>query len=291
MIYFLTVNYYCGDCIRELLDSLPAPEPVEYRVAIANNSPDDAQLDVCREPTVTILSSESNVGFGRACNLGLQWIWERDPQAIVWLVNPDACLLPQTRLQAVRDLFDCHPSLSILGTIVYTETDEVWFAGGKLEPQWGAIAEVPRVSAETAAPYVECDWISGCSLLLNLARFERCPQFDPVFFLYYEDVDFCQRYRQQGHRIAITAQFGLRHLPSSITNRNPRNKLNHSTYSYAIALERYAEPVARWSRMLRLCLVTLTLLPVRPMMALGKLEGLRRYFSRQAPIPPRQSVD
>ncbi|WP_017324305.1 glycosyltransferase [Synechococcus sp. PCC 7336] len=287
LVYFLTVNYHCAALIQRLLKSLPDSSNIAHRVAIVNNSPGDRQLEACAGPTVSILTSATNVGFGRACNLGLQWIFARDPQAIVWLVNPDTRLLPGTHLPAVAEFFERYASISILGTIVYTDSQQVWFAGGSFDAAKGAIAEANLISKDSEHPYVECDWVSGCSLLINLARFDRCPQFDPEFFLYYEDFDFCQRYRQQGHGIAITAQFGLSHAPSSITNRNRFNKLHHSTYSYAIALERYADPLARWGRMLRIGLVALALLPLQPATALGKLYGLGRYFRRSAPTTPQ----
>jgi len=59
----------------------------------------------------------------------LSWIYAQDPQAIVWIVNPDAYLL-KTSVDKVSLFFETYPELSIVGTIIYTPNAKVWFAGG-----------------------------------------------------------------------------------------------------------------------------------------------------------------
>ncbi len=125
---------------------------------------------------------------------------------------------------------------------------------------------------------IPCDWVSGCSLLINLRHFSFCPQFDPAYFLYYEDFDFCRRYVSQGHELAITRQLAIIHEPSSITNRNITKKMQHSTYSYLLTLQKYTNPLIFLLRFLRLSLNTLLILPFKPQVAFGKLAGVFSYL-------------
>lgn len=279
MIYLLTVNYYSTALITRLFDSLPQHQAIAYRVVIVNNSPDDDTLQQLRSNTVEILNAETNLGFGNACNLGLNWIYTREPSAIVWLINPDT-YLPENTLENVPAFFTTHPELSILGTLIYTPDGKVWFAGGEFSPQRGEIGSTNLLVCDPEKSYVTCDWVSGCSLLLNLRHFPQCPQFDCAYFLYYEDFDFCRRYDQQGHKIAVTRHLSVIHQPSSITNRNIAQKFQHSTYSYLLTLERYTNPGIFLLRFLRLTLYAFILLPLKPQAAIGKLAGVSNYLRR-----------
>ncbi|WP_026735247.1 glycosyltransferase [Fischerella sp. PCC 9605] len=278
MIYFLTVNYYSTYLVAKLISSLPNSKNPDYKIVIINNSPDDDSIYQLKNESVLILNATSNLGFGSACNLGLKFIYAEDPQAIVWIINPDAYLLENT-LDKVQSFFDSHPEISILGTIVHTPVGEVWFAGGRFIDNTGAILTQDLLT-NTNTDYVLCDWITGCSLIINLSNFHECPLFDSAYFLYYEDFDFCQRYAQQGHLIAVTKQFGVLHQPSSITNKYVFIKIKHSTYSYLLTLERYTSKLVFSLRLTRLICHAFVLMFIKPQFGLGKFYGVFMYWRR-----------
>ncbi|AFZ20924.1 glycosyltransferase [Allocoleopsis franciscana] len=277
MIYFLTVNYYSTRLIARLIDSIPATQTIPHQIVVVNNSANDQELKDLYTESLQILDAQTNLGFGKACNLGLNWIYERNPNAIVWMINPDT-YLPENTLKKVSPFFNAHPELSIVGTLIYTPAAELWFAGGQFIPKLGAILSTDLLSSHPDTAYVFCDWVSGCSLLINLRHFPECPQFDPAYFLYYEDFDFCRRYAMQGHQIAVTSQFAVVHEASAIANRNMTKKLKHSTYSYLLTLERYTNKAIFILRFLRLTLYSFILLLLKPQTALGKLAGISSYL-------------
>ncbi|OKH34051.1 glycosyl transferase [[Phormidium ambiguum] IAM M-71] len=279
MIYLLAINYYSSQLIAKLINSIYPNQAVEYQIIIVNNSPEDKSIQDLKTDKVVILESGENLGFGKACNLGLDWIYQQNQQAIVWLINPDAYLLPAA-LEKVSAFFQNYPELSILGTIIYTTTGDIWFAGGEFIPQNGAIIPKTIDRQNSQFPYLKTHWVSGCSLLINLQKFPVCPQFDPEYFLYYEDFDFCQRYNKQGHLIAITNQIGVVHQPSAITNKNTFLKFQHSTYSYLLTLEKYTSKRVLIFRFIRLLLNAIYLIPLKPKVALGKFAGISLYLRR-----------
>lgn len=128
------------------------------------------------------------------------------------------------------------------------------------------------------ADYVATGWVSGCSLLLNLANFTECPSFDPRYFLYYEDLDFCLRYGQQGHKIAVTPLLRVFHEISSVSDRNLFTKYQHITTSYLIHIEKHGSFPTFILTNLRMFINTLRLLISKPQQGLGKLIGIYRYW-------------
>ncbi|MCV3216717.1 glycosyltransferase family 2 protein [Plectonema radiosum NIES-515] len=276
MIYFLTVNYYSTNLVAQLINSLSWTN-TQYKTVIINNSPEDDSIHNLQSESVMIIDAGSNLGFGNACNLGITWIYTQDIQAIAWIINPDA-YLPENTLDINR-FFKLHPEISILGTIIHTPTGEVWFAGGRFIRTTGSILNQDMLT-NTDAEYVACDWVSGCSLIINLANFRECPLFDPAYFLYYEDFEFCRRYANEGYLIAITKQFGVLHQPSSITNRNAFLKTKHSTYSYLFTLEKHTNQLVFILRLIRLICYAILLMFVKPQIGLGKFYGMLNYWQR-----------
>ncbi|MGF1541133.1 MAG: glycosyltransferase family 2 protein [Pleurocapsa sp.] len=274
MIYFLTVNYYSVPLIDRLIKSLPQND---YQIIIVNNSPEDLEIKQLQQNNVHILETEANLGFGRACNLGLKYIYQQNLQAIVWLINPDA-YFKSVDVTLTYTIFTQYPQISILGTTIYTPNGEIWFEGGRFIPSLGTIKSSNLLTDCGRNFYINCDWVSGCSLLINLKNFSECPQFNPKYFLYYEDFDFCRRYAAQQHQIAITNKISVIHEPSTITNRNLVNKYKHSTYSYLITLHQYCSPFIFYLRLLRLMIHGVIILPIKPKITVGKFLGLCQYW-------------
>ncbi|WP_315788011.1 glycosyltransferase family 2 protein [Fischerella sp. JS2] len=276
MIYFLTVNYYSTNLIAKLISSLPREKNLDFKVIIINNSFDDDSIVSLKDENVIILNATKNLGFGNACNLGLKFIYAEDPQAIVWIINPDAYLI-ESDLNKVQSFFQFQPEISILGTIIHTPAGEVWFAGGCFNLKTGEISSC-NLFIEQNQDYIKCDWVTGCSFIINFCNFGECPLFDPAYFLYYEDFDFCQRYAQQGHLIAVTQKFGVIHQPSSITNKYVFRKIKNSTYSYLLSLDRYTNQLVFSLRLSRLVFYALFLMFIKPQIGLGKIYGVFLYF-------------
>ena len=275
MIYFITVNYYSTELIDKLICSLPNNNQIPYRLLIINNSSEDKIINKFKSDSVIIIESLTNLGFGGACNLGLNWVYSQDPCGLVWLINPDA-YLAENSIEKVINLFAHYPDISIAGTTIYTEDGNIWFAGGDFNPSTGAITSKEFMRSDT--DYVASEWVSGCSLIINLNKFEICPQFDPAYFLYYEDFDFCQRYASQGHSVVVAPHIGVIHKPSSITNKNIINKLKYSTYSYLLTLQNHTNSRIFLLRFIRVFLYAIVLLPIKPQTAFGKLYGVFLYL-------------
>lgn len=276
-LYFLTVNYHSSSLITRLIKSLPNKLSSKYQVVIVNNSPDDLELIKLKNDWITIIESGENLGFGQACNLALNWIYQQYSQAIIWLINPDAYFTDDI-LETAITFFIHYPQISILGTIVYNSAGEITSAGGTFTPGIAALSTIYTLPEKLSVDYINIDWVSGCSLLINLANFSACPNFDPRYFLYYEDLDFCLRYSQQGHQIAVTPLLKVFHNTSSITNRNLLQKYKNITYSYLIHIEKYGSFLVFILTNLRMMLNTIRLLIIKPQQGLGKAIGIYHYW-------------
>ena len=281
-LYFLIVNFNSSSLVTRLVKSLDS-EQDGYQLIVVNNSIEDKNIYRLESNRLIIIEAKENIGFGRACNLGLDWIYQRNKQAIVWLINPDAYfkLDDEAKISPIKSAIAFRknqPQISILGTVVCNSEGEVTAAGGSFTAGTGSLKVIDYLTNKLEQDYLKPDWVSGCSLLINLANFSQCPKFDSRYFLYYEDLDFCLRYAQQGHQIALIPWLKVFHDTSAITNRNLKKKYQHITHSYLIHMEKYSSLPIFVLTNIRICLNTIRLIILQPQQGWGKLTGIYNYW-------------
>jgi GT2 family glycosyltransferase len=290
-IYFLTVNYYATELIRRLISSIYECEDSDrsnHQLIIVNNAIDDPEISDLEGNGITVLHALDNLGFGRACNLGLNWIYERDAAATVWMVNPDA-YLGDGAIAHLTGLLQAHPEIAILGTSVYDASGHLCFGGGRFTPGNGAIwEETASISTiEKDVEYATTDWVTACSMVLNLKHFSQCPYFDPDYFLYYEDFDFCRRYAKQGYRIYFSDRVRVIHQTSAIASRNSCLKIANEIYSYLLSLEKHANIPVLGFRLARIAIASVLQMFYSRRKATSKLTGVAMYCQRILRNPSR----
>lgn len=283
-LYFLSVNYYSAALVSDLMHTLEANQGI----VIVNNSPSDRTIHGLEGQTyaggqVIVLDAPENGGFGAGCNLGLQWIYARSPNAIVWLINPDARLLPEA-VAIVRQCFNAQ-KIAILGTPIVNEDGKLWFGSGRFNRWTGSISS-HRAVVDPLGRAMPTRWVSGCSMLLNLGVLGHCPQFDEVYFLYYEDCDLCERYFRQGEMIAIAPLPLVVHAVSSITSRYTQPKYVHATFSKLTFLRRHATMLALGLNLVYLLAQSLWMQMSDRPAAKGRWAGIRHFLRAPRTRPP-----
>lgn len=243
MIYFVVVNYYSSTLIQKLIASIPEANSHKYRVIIVNNSPDDQNIHQLSSGKIEVLNNTDNNGFGAGCNLGIKYIATQDRESIIWLLNPDAYFPannPTNYWEVIEKIWQRWPEISIMGTLIKTPSHDLWFARGTFNASIGRVKGLSHLDGNLKPNEMfPSDWVSGCSLMINLKNFPQIPYFDESFFLYYEDVDFCLRYQRLNHQIALYSGLQVIHQESSITNKNQYQKIFHSSFSYFYFLQKY----------------------------------------------------
>ena len=164
-------------------------------IVVDNGSVDNTRNLIQRDfPTVRIIESGINEGFGRANNRGLAEV--ETPYAL--LINPDA-LLQTDSLNALVEAAKRYPSAAILAPQLMDQF-------GVLEANYKRNAFV-RENGPGHAILPEgdvcADYVSGAVWLVNMAHLQKIGFFDPRIFLFYEDDDLCLRARAAGYEIVL----------------------------------------------------------------------------------------
>jgi N-acetylglucosaminyl-diphospho-decaprenol L-rhamnosyltransferase len=297
-LYVVTVNYHSSELTEELVRATLALGDSDLHLIIVDNSPNDPGLQrLAGCSSLTLVRADANLGFGAGCNLGLAYVHARDPGAIVWLLNPDARLLPGA-ISTVRQALQEAPRPALLGTRIRDLEGRIWFDRGRFDPCLGRLQHRPTsgpsrrsptrsdwsdnkaLTDPTVGPLLSepSDWLSGCSLIFDLEVLNGVPRFDPQMFLDYEDAEVCLRLAQRGFPARVTRAVLVEHAVSAITTRVPSAKYRHATFSKLYLLHHHATAVALGLNLLYFSLRPLLLLPKDRAQALGRWAGLADYL-------------
>jgi GT2 family glycosyltransferase len=207
------VNWNAGGALRACLGGLFATEGGEpHQVIVVDNaSTDGSQASLSStHPAVEIIQNATNLGFARAVNQGLRAA--RGQFAVV--LNPDVILSPSA-LPRLLQFMASHPEAGVAGPRLLDPDGSVQGSARRDPSAWTALfgrsapltrlfpnnpvsqRELPALSVENNAP-LQVDWLSGACLLVRRTAWEQVGLLDERFFLFWEDADWCLRFRQAG---------------------------------------------------------------------------------------------
>jgi GT2 family glycosyltransferase len=180
-------------------------------------------------PATQVLTNSERLHY--AANLNRILAASRAPYVL--LLNTDMYFDPQQQcLARMVEFMDGHPDCGIAGCrILHVDGHEASAARRFQTPSiiMARRLGLGRLMRRTLRNYFyeehapqetfECDWLSGCFLLLRRAAFEEVGLFDESFGKYFEDVDICLRMARCGWRVMYHGGTFCYHLEQRGSNR------------------------------------------------------------------------
>jgi N-acetylglucosaminyl-diphospho-decaprenol L-rhamnosyltransferase len=203
----VTVNYHSASLIRGL-ESMLAEVPEWELVVVDNGGGFVPHSDRTR-----VVGDGSNLGFGRACNLGASFA----RGGTLLFLNPDVT----TRAEDIRRLLGvgADASCTIWGPAILDATHRVPTLarpgrfGLKYRRRHVDLAGEPA-GAPTPALYV-----SGACLMVSARFFESLGGFCDDIFLYAEDLELCARATRAGGQVLLYPQVRIEHAGGRSSSR------------------------------------------------------------------------
>lgn len=205
-ITIIILNWNGKEDTLECLTSIQQIDYPHYSVIVADNGSTDDSVAVIREafPDIVVLENGENLGFAEGNNRAIRYALDNGADAVL-LLNNDT-IVDAHLLNAFAEAFRALPDAAMLGAVsfYYDQPEIIWAAGGHWDPsildlkhtaQGQTIVELP--SQKT--PY-EVDYVIGCALFVHRAVIEHIGLMEPLFFLNFEENDWCQRAKQSGFK-------------------------------------------------------------------------------------------
>ncbi|MSQ47147.1 MAG: glycosyltransferase [Deltaproteobacteria bacterium] len=224
LLSIVIVSWNCKEELLGCVDSLiqhPYSGGQEILV-IDNDSRDGTVPALCgRFPRVRVIQTGTNLGFGRAANLGLQ----QARGDFLLFLNPDTAV-PEGALDAAVRIVERHPAVGVVGVGLRDGDGNLQpscgqflslrsLLGGNLRPAHG---KGPGPEADgrgvlwTVPKQTEVDWVMGAFMVGRREVVALIGGFDEDYFLYAEDMDLCYRLRRRGYPVLFCPEVTVTHL-------------------------------------------------------------------------------
>jgi hypothetical protein len=219
-------TYNAHEWIAGCIDSIRLHHPSSgYEIIAVDDCSTDDTVAIVREkyPDVRLFVNDKNVGFGKTVNVGLR----AATGAYILVLNNDTWM-HEGALDAMIEFLDTHPDVGIVGPKVLsgdgslqqqcrrqvpTPTAALFYFTGvaKLFPKNPNVAGYLMTAADEHQT-TEVDAVSGACLMVRRTVLDKVHGFDPEYYLYGEDMDFCWRAKLAGWKVVYYPKASITHF-------------------------------------------------------------------------------
>ena len=216
----IIVSWRVKELLKQCLSSIFSQNfDFSYEIIVIDNNSGDGTVEMIETnfPQAQLIKGRLNLGFARANNLGLK----RAAGRFLLLLNPDARLLDNSLNQAVK-LMNGRPEIGILGAKLlnpdFTIQPSVrrfprlldhclmMFKLHHLFPLKYYLAADFNYQQEQAV-----DQVMGAWFLISRQLLEKIGWLDEHYYLWFEEVDYCQRALSAGFAIVYSPEAKIIH--------------------------------------------------------------------------------
>jgi len=219
-VAIIVLNWNGKEDTTKCLQSI---QKLTYRgaeIIIVDNGSTDGSQDHFRThfPHFTLIETGENLGYAGGNNVGLTYALNR-PFEYFFILNNDT-IVDSSIVEAFLEGFNQYPNVGILGAKIYLMNEPGRFDhfGGnwnakRLEFNYVGYREVD--DQKTWEQPQELDYVCGAGIMIRRAVFETIGLFDPRFFLFWEETDFCFRARRAGFGVMFQPKALIWHKVSA----------------------------------------------------------------------------
>lgn len=222
----ITVNYRQASLTADFLRSLTryaGEESVE--VIVVDNGAMEDNGAFFREvfPSVVYLRSEKNLGFAGGNNLGVR---HAKGEYLLFLNNDTE--ITGGFIQTLCDELDRNPDMGLLSPLIlyYENKRKVQYAGytpmNYLTGRNRGIGAMDDDDGQYDGITTETGYCHGAAMMCRRSELAKVGLMEEHFFLYYEELDWSEKFRRAGLKIGFTGKAKIYHKESmSVGKESP----------------------------------------------------------------------
>lgn len=226
-LYAVVVTFNGERLIRKCIDSLQNSIS-QLNIVIVDNASGDTTVNIIESeyPGIVLFRSKKNLGFGNANNIGIKYAYENGA-TFVLLLNQDAWIEPGT-IQKLIEISIDNPEYYLLSP-VHLNKEGTDFDNGFMIYALPPFCEnwfFDLFSSKKKALY-STTFVNAAAWLMKRDTINQIGFFDPLFFHYGEDKDYCNRLTFHKKKIGIVTDAIIHHTRESgeVNNLTVMNKL------------------------------------------------------------------
>lgn len=178
--------------------------------------PDEAMRSQKQQHRFTLLQTGHNGGYGHGNNIGIKYALKNRADYVL-VLNNDTVVDPGF-LEPLVQMCEEDKNIGIVsGQIFYFDRhDTFWFNGGTFNKCTGKVKHIDYDSKNTGQkPLENSTFITGCMWLIPRHVLASVGFINEEYFMYVEDLEFCQRVLEKGYLLKVSENSRIWHKVGS----------------------------------------------------------------------------
>ncbi len=242
LVSIISVNFNQGKVTHELIQSL---EKLTYKnievIIVDNGSTEDltSQLNESYDiPDINIIISKDNLGFAGGNNLGIK----QAKGEYLYFVNNDT-ELPPNSIQPLLERFASDTSIGIISPKIkyFTSPETIQYAGySSINPFTARNFAIGHKEIDKGQHDIakQTHYAHGAAMMIKREIIASVGMMPEVFFLYYEELDWCEQIKRKGYRIYYEPKALIYHKESISVGKDSPLKTYYLTRNRILFMRR-----------------------------------------------------
>ena len=233
LLSIIILNYKSKGLLKQCLKGILLLHlPFQYEIIVVDNASNDHCNKMIKEEfsQVKIILASFNRGYAAGNNLGMKIAQGK----YVLILNPDIAVLKNSIEQLIK-FMEQHSTAGMAGPKLINPNGSRQFSCFRF-PRWYTpilrrtlLGRLPKAKKHLQR-YIMSDysfnqpsvvgWLLGACLLVRRQAISQVGLMDEHFFLYFEDVDWCRRFRQAGWHVYYLPSAEMVHFHQRLSAKN-----------------------------------------------------------------------
>ena len=239
LVSIITVNYNGAEHTLALLDSLQKISSPNIEVFVVDNDSNQSPEGISQKyPWVKLITSKSNLGFAGGNNLALRQATGK----YCLLINNDT-EVPVSFLEPLVEKMELDPKCGCVSPklVYHYAPDTMQYAGsfGFNIYTGRAFARGHKEKDNGQYNIVEATEIAhGAAMMFRTSLLQEIGLMAELYFLYYEEIDYCERIKNAGYKIWYVGTSKVLHKESMSTGKSSPLKTYYLTRNRLLFIRR-----------------------------------------------------
>lgn len=252
LVSIITINYNQLQLTCQLLDSLRNVTYPAVEVIVVDNHSKEDPTSVIREhyPEVKLIVSKENLGFAGGNNLGIA----ASHGEYIFFLNNDT-EVDAAALEPLVELFQTHPDAGVASSMLlyFNSGETIQYAGSsRINPFTGRSRRIGHMEKDIGQykEVQETELAHGAAMMVPRRVIDKVGMMPEFFFLYYEEVDWCESIKRAGHKIFFVPASKVYHKESMSIGKGSTLKTYYMTRNRLLYMRRNTAGLTKFSWML-----------------------------------------